>query len=396
MQQRLPRTVVVLGCVSFFNDLASEMVTPLIPILIATVLGAGPIALGLVEGIAEAIAAFLKLWSGRHSDWLGGRRKWLTFQGYLLSNLVRPLFGVASSWLALVALRSIDRIGKGVRSAPRDALVADATQPEMRGHAYGFQRALDNAGATGGGLIAAAVLTWTQLSPSQVIVWSAIPGFVVLLLVAFGIQENVKHVAPALREPLPALRWGNVPLPMQRYLMVLFLFTLARASETFIILRGHELGMSAVTLLLLWSALNASKALSSIRGGKLADRFGLERLVLIGWVGYALSFGFLSNVHSSGALWLTVMGYGVVTGLSEGAERALIGDFAVERERGTAFGWYNMVLGLAAIPGGLAFGGLWHFAGPAWAFGAAGVVAVLAALMLHFWVWRPTHMGGVA
>src|SRR5687767_11388685 len=158
MRARIPRTVVALGLVSFFNDLASEIVVPLVPILLATVLGAGPVALGLIEGVADAIAAALRLWSGRRSDLIGGRRKGLVLAGYGVSNLARPLLGLAGSWVTVLALRAADRVGKGLRTAPRDALVSDATPASIRGYAYGVQRALDNAGAVGGSLIAAAVL----------------------------------------------------------------------------------------------------------------------------------------------------------------------------------------------------------------------------------------------
>ncbi len=386
--KQLPRTVVVLGLVSLFNDLASEMVTPLIPILLAAVLGAGPVVLGLVEGTAEAVSAFLKLWSGRYSDKLGGRRKWLTFSGYLLSNLVRPLMGLAVSWPQIALLRSVDRIGKGVRTAPRDALVADATRPEIRGLAYGFHRALDNGGAMGGSLIAAAVLAWTPLSLAQIILLSAIPGALGVLLVAFGVRETRAPVATpttAALPPKPPLRWGGLSVAMRRYLVVLGLFSFARASETFIVLRGHEMGLNVVTLLLLWSALSFAKALSSLRGGWWADRLGHERLVLFGWTSHALGFGLLAWADTATMLWVAAIVYGLLTGAAEGAERALIGSLAATHTRGSAFGWYNMVLGLAAVPAGLLFGTVWQARGAASAFVLAASLALMAALLLHFW-----------
>ena len=247
----LPRTVIVLGFVSLFNDLASEMVVPLLPILLSGMGIAAPVFLGMIEGIADAVAAYLKLWSGRRSDWLGGKRKGFAVAGYLLSNLARPLIGLAGGWLSLLALRSVDRVGKGLRSAPRDALVADATPPAIHGLAFGFHRALDNAGAVGGSLVAAAVLTWTLSSVREVILWSVVPGVLGVLLVMFGVKEPAKP--DTAREPLPPLRWSVMPPRLRRYLLVLFLFTFARASETFIVLRGHELGMSVVSLLLLWA-----------------------------------------------------------------------------------------------------------------------------------------------
>jgi hypothetical protein len=263
--QKLPHTVIILGLVSFFNDFASDIVMPLIPILLATILAAGPIALGLIEGVAEALASFLKLWSGRHSDTMSEKRKGLAFAGYTLSNIARPLLALACSWLAILLLRSIDRIGKGLRSAPRDALIADATPSHMRGYAYGFHRALDNGGAVAGGLTAAAVLTWSDLSLAEVILWSAVPGFIAVLLLGIGIKELKQTVAHA-PVILPPLSWSVLSLPLQRYLLVLMLFTFARVSETFILLLGHQLGIGVVELLLLWSALNFSKAITGHLG----------------------------------------------------------------------------------------------------------------------------------
>ena len=195
-RHKLPATVIAIGLVSFLNDLASEMVTPFIPILIATVLGAGPVILGLVEGVADAAASFLKLWAGRYSDGKRGRRKRLMVFGYALSNLARPLLGLVSSWGALLLLRSLDRAGKGLRDAPRDALLADSAHPEIHGLAYGFHRAMDNAGALGGTLLAIAALSWLDWSVSEVILWSALPGALVLLVLIFGVRES-----PRLPEP---------------------------------------------------------------------------------------------------------------------------------------------------------------------------------------------------
>lgn len=390
---RLPRTVIVLSLVSFFNDLASEMVVPLIPILLATVLAAGPVALGLIEGVADAVASLLKLWSGRRSDLLGGRRKGLALAGYALSNVARPLLGVAGSWPVLLALRSLDRVGKGLRSAPRDALVADATPPAIRGLAFGFHRALDNAGAVGGSLIAAAVLAWSDMSLTEVILWSAVPGALGVLLIAFGVGEKPRPALDASRVALPPLPWAVLAAPLRRYLMVLMLFTFARASETFIVLRGHELGMSVVELLLLWAALNLAKALTSTRGGVLADKLGKEPLILFGWAAFGVTFMLLGWVAQSYWLWVVAILYGITTGFAEGPERALISDFAGEETRGTAFGWYHLMTGVAAIPAGLAFGLIWQGQGAQWAFHYAGILALSAALLMHYWAW-PAHSRG--
>lgn len=378
--RRLPRTVLVLCLVSFCNDLASEMVTPLIPVLLAAVLGAGPVALGVIEGTAETIASLLKLWSGRHSDLWGGRRKPYVVGGYVLSNMVRPLFGLAGSWPLIAALRGVDRIGKGLRTAPRDALLADATPPELRGLAYGFHRAMDNGGAMAGALLAAACLAWTPLSLAEVILYSAIPGVLVALLVIFGIQDP-PHATTSAATP-PPLLWRGLAPDLRRVLPVIGLFTLARASETFIVLRGHELGFGAAGLLLLWAAMSAMKALTAWLGGGLSDRLGHRSMTLFSWIAFAVAFAGLAAVGSLTGLWIAGIAYGILAGVGEGAERALIGQLAGPAQRGTAFGWYNLCTGAVALPSGLLFGGLWQWSGGAIAFaGAAGVSALAAALL---------------
>jgi len=386
LQQRLPRTVIILGLVSFFNDFASDIVVPLIPILIATILSAGPIALGLIEGVADAVASFLKLWSGRHSDRLNSRRKGLTLFGYLISNLARPLLGLAGNWPLVLVLRSLDRVGKGLRSAPRDALVVDATPPALRGYAFGFHRALDNGGAVVGSLAAAGILAYSALTLPQVILLSAFPGFIAVLLLLFGVREKTATRVQSRAELMP-LSWRGLSLPMRRYLIVLGLFTFARASETFILLFGFQLHIGVVELLLLWAALNLAKSATSTWGGRLADKLGRGMLMLTSWTAFALSFLLLGKVTGNLGLWGVTIGYGLFAGMSEGAERALVSDFSTSSERGTAFGWYHLIIGLTAIPAGAVFGGIWHYQSAAMAFFFASGLAALCALLLRGWVW---------
>jgi len=385
-RRKLPRTVVLLGVVSFLNDFASDIVIPLLPILLATVLGSGPLALGLIEGVADAVASFLKLWAGRHSDRMQGRRKGLAVAGYTLSNIARPLLGLAGSWAGVLLLRAVDRVGKGIRSAPRDALLADVTPAGMHGYAFGFHRALDNGGAVAGSLAAAAVLAWSGMGLQQVILWSALPGALAVLCLAAGVKEPAPG-GPGGPVLLPPLSWAGLSPPMRRYLLVLALFTLARASETFILLLGHQMGVGVVELLLLWAALNLAKALTSTWGGRMADRVGREALLLTGWVAFAAAFFALGRVSGAGGLWTVTLLYGLFMGLTEGAERAAISDYCGAGERGTAFGWYYLVLGLAAIPGGVLFGALWQELGAATAFTFAAGLAALSAALLRTWAW---------
>jgi MFS family permease len=387
LKHKLPATVIAIGLVSFLNDMASEMVTPFIPILIATVLGAGPVVLGLVEGVADAAASLLKLWAGRYSDFKHGRRKRLMVFGYGLSNLARPLLGLISSWGALLLLRSLDRAGKGLRNAPRDALLADSAHPEIHGLAYGFHRAMDNAGALGGTLLAITALSWMHWPVNEVILWSAVPGALVLLVLIFGVREPARANTEQeiLRTPIA---WSLLSSTMRRYLLVLVLFTFARASETFILLRGNELGMSLVQVLLLWATLNISKSAASVPGGHMADAFGKRRVTIISWSGYALSFALLGLVIHISTLWAAAVLYGLMIGLGEGSERALISLYANERERGTAFGWYHLAVGISAIPAGVLFGAVWHYWNAGDAFLFAGALSLLSALLLRFWSFR--------
>lgn len=383
-KHKLPATVIALGLVSFLNDMASEMVTPFIPILIATVLGAGPVILGLVEGTAEAVASFLKLWAGRYSDGGHGRRKQLIVFGYGLSNLVRPLLALVSSWGALLLLRSLDRVGKGMRNAPRDALLADSAHADIHGFAYGYHRAMDNAGALCGTLLAVAALSWLHWSVSEVILWSAVPGALVLLVIVFGVYEVPRPVTEG-EKPQERFIWTAPPPKMRRYLAVLVLFTFARVSESFILLRGNELGMSVVQLLLLWAVLNLTKSGASLLGGRMADAFGRHRLTIASWSGYAVSFVAFGLVEHGNTLWACTLLYGLLAGMGEGSERALISLHADERERGTAFGWYHLAVGLSAIPAGVLFGAIWHYWNADTAFLFAGALALLCALLLRFW-----------
>jgi MFS family permease len=384
--RKLHPAVIVLSFVSFLNDFASDIVIPLMPILLAAVLGAGPVALGAIEGLADAIASFLKLWAGRRSDRMGGRRKIFAVFGYTLSNVARPMLAFAGSWFTVLVLRSIDRVGKGIRSAPRDAMVGDLTDERNAGLAFGFHRALDNAGAVAGSLGAAWVIYAFAASLDQVILLSAIPGALGVLLLVFAVREPPPRDASRVPS-LPPLAWSSLSVPMRRYLLVLGLFTLARASETFLMLRGYELRQSLPWLLVMWAILNFVKAMSAYGGGVLADRIGRANVMLISWLAFALSCWMLCKVDTGAGLFSVVIFYGIFSGLGEGAERALVNEYGSAQERGSAFGWYYMTAGIAAIPGGLIFGGLWQWQSAAIAFSFAGALAAVSALLFRFWAW---------
>lgn len=382
-RRRLPLPVVMFAAVSLLNEVSAQMVAPLIPILIASVLAAGPIALGAVEGFADAVAAFLKLWSGRHADARPARRKLMVLLGYGLALASRPLIGFAGHWSTVVALRSADRLGKGLRGAPRDAILADATSPEQRGRAYGLNRGMDYAGAVLGTLIAAGALAWWDVTVPQVILLSVVPGAAVLLLLALLPNPMAQAQGMYVKGAKPApLQWSRLSAELRGYLKVLTLFCFARASEAFIVLRGQELGMPIVTLLLMWAWLAALQTLTALVGAAFTDRMSKRRLTLFNWISLALGYGSLAWASDSWSLWIAVSVYGLLSGISEGVERSLVSELADPAEKGTAFGWYHMIVGLAAIPAGLLFGFVWKIAGPSAAFGMTALIALASAAWL--------------
>lgn len=384
VRRKLPPAVTMFAAVSLLNEISAQMVAPLIPILIASVLAAGPVALGAIEGFADAVSAFLKLWSGRNADVRPHHRKPMVVLGYGIAVLSRPLMGLAGNWCSIVALRCADRLGKGLRGAPRDAILADATAADMRGRAYGLNRGMDYAGAVAGTLIAAAVLAWWDASVQQVIMLSAVPGAIVLIVLVLlpnpgGAPRQVESRAPG---PRSALRWHTLALPLRSYLKVLALFCFARVSEAFIVLRGHELGLSPVALLLLWAWLAALQTLAALMGAPVSDRVPKRALTVVNWASLAFGYAALALASSTGGLWTAVSVYALLSGISEGVERALVSELAGSGEKGTAFGWYHMITGAAAIPAGLLFGLVWKLAGAAAAFGLAALLALASATWL--------------
>lgn len=374
--RRLPPTVIALGVVSFFADLSSEMVYPLLPVFLGTVLGAGPAVLGLIEGVAESTASLLKLVSGRLSDRSGRRKPWV-LAGYMLAGAARPLIGLATSWPAVLGLRFTDRVGKGLRSSPRDALVAQVTPPEHRGEAFGFQRALDHAGAVLGPLVAAALLLLPGIGVRDVFLLAAIPALVVVGLVVLAVRE-----APA-QFPVPAEPahpWRRLGRPFWWVLGAVVVFTLGNSTDAFLLLRLTEAGVAPTLVAVLWSLLHVVKSAATYLGGRLSDRFGRRRMVLAGWGWYAGIYLIFALAHDPETLLAAFLAYGVYFGLTEPVEKAWVADLAPGDLKGTAFGAYHAAVGLAALPASVLFGVLWQSFGPAAAFltgaGLAGLAAV--------------------
>jgi MFS family permease len=380
----LPATVWLLGLVSLMNDSASELLYPLVPLYLASVLMAGPRALGIIEGIAEATSSLLKLFAGVLADKTASTKPWVV-GGYSLAALARPLMAFATAWPVVLALRFADRVGKGLRASPRDALLASAVDPAQRGLAFGFHRAMDNAGAVIGPLLATGLLA-LDLPLRDIFLWTALPGAVAVSL-ALCIKEPPR-VGPAPRAPFSWTLQGFPPA-FKRYLLVLALFTLGNSSNMFLLLRARELGLPEYQIPLLWALVSTVAMLFSTPLSALSDRLGRQRLILFGWAIYGVFYLILGlNGGQTWLLWPLFAGYGLFLAATEGAEKALVADLAPATLLGTAYGWFNLTAGLLLLPASLWFGWLWETAGPALAFGIAAGCALLAALLLHFWVVR--------
>lgn len=380
---RLGRNVWALAAVSFLTDVASDMTYPLLPVFLASVLGASATAVGAIEGAAESTAALLKLASGWWSDRVA-RRKPLVVAGYGIASLIRPLIGLAQSAAQVLAIRVADRVGKGIRGAPRDALIADSVDPSIRGRAFGFHRAADHAGAVVGPLLAFAFLQWQGNGPEHLrtlFLLTAIPGALAVAAVLFGVREVPRTVPESsrkvdLKAPLGRRFWA--------FLAVLLVFTLGNSTDAFLLLRAADLGIPAALVPILWAMLHVVKSASSTPGGALSDRIGRKPLLIAGWLLYAAVYWGLSQAREEWHAWALFAVYGIYFGLTEGVEKALVADLVPADRRGSAFGWYNLALGLGALPASLIFGAIWDRAGAEVAFGFGAAMALLAAIAIAF------------
>jgi MFS family permease len=377
----LPRTVWLLGAISLLNDAASDMIYPLVPLYLASVLMAGPKALGVIEGVAEAVSSVIKLFAGVLADRVGKTRVWV-IAGYGIAGFARPLIGLTTSWIGVLACRFADRIGKGLRTAPRDALISASVAPNQRGLAFGFHRGMDNFGAVLGPLAAAALLT-AGVGLRDIFLLATIPAVLVLVL-AFAVREP--DAPPPTNQPVE-WTFAGLPPAYRRYLIVLALFTLGNSSNMFLLLRANELGAGATRVTLMWALFSGVAAFLSTPLSALSDRFGRTRVLGIAWLAYAAAYLMIGLLPSADwALWVAFAAYGAVTAALEGTEKALVADLVPGERRGTAFGWYNLVAGLLLLPASLIFGWLWSTFSPMAAFGFGAACAFAAALLLRLWV----------
>ena len=379
------RNVLALAAVSFLTDASSEIIAPLLPLFLVGTLGATVSMVGVIEGGAEAVASLLKLASGWWSDRVS-RRKPLIVAGYTIASLVRPLVAIAQSASQVLVIRLVDRVGKGIRGAPRDALLAASAPPEFRGRVFGFHRAADHAGAVVGPLIALACLHWFGMPVRQVFWVAAIPGaLAVMAAIAFVREPRPETTAaPVTAAPVPAPAEPVVALPRPFWVAMLpiLIFTLGNSTDAFLLLRASQLGVPTALIPLVWVLLHLVKSASSTPAGALSDRVGRRPLIVAGWLLYAAVYAGFSHATDPWHAWALFGVYGVVFGLTEGTEKALVADLVPARRRGTAFGWYQSTVGLAAFPASIAFGMVWDAYGSPAAFGMGAVLAVAAAVIM--------------
>ncbi len=385
-RRALPAEVWRLGWVSFFTDLATEMIYPLLPGFILRLRGGTPFIVGLIEGIAEAVNSIFKVLSGRHSDRTGARKPLMAF-GYTVSSMMRPLIALAAVWWHVLALRFVDRFGKGVRGAPRDAMLAAFAPPGRKGAVFGFHRAMDHAGAIAGPLIATAYLAARPEDYRGLFALTIIPGLIVIALVWTTKEPEPNEPTEPLKPAPP--RWSSLPRQTRRFLFVLLLFSLGNSTDAFLLIKLEASGVPVVWLPLAWAGLHVVKSAASAVGGPLADRVGYRAPILAGWVLYAAIYAGLAFASATAAVVALFLTYGVFFGLTEGPEKALIADLSPNELRGTAFGFYNASLGLGMLAASVLFGALWVSISPAAAFLTGAGIALGAAALLP-WATRVT------
>ena len=380
---KLPRNVVALGWVSLFTDAASDMIYPLLPLFLLELKG-GAIAIGLIEGVSEAVSAAAKLLAGRLAD-AGTRKKPLVALGYGIAALARPLYALATLPVHAVVVRALDRVGKGLRGPPRDALVAAAVEPARRGHAFGFHRMMDNFGGVVGPLIAFAMLRFLHWPLRTVFVASVVPGLFSVVLVLVAVREQAPPPAPA-RAPAEVA----APAPVDwakgtwRYFAAMSLFALASSGDLFLVRRLADLGLDASLVPFAWLSLQLAKGALNVTGGKISDRYGRKPVLILAWTIYAASYVMFGFAFDWRFAWATIFVYALHYGLAEGGQRALVAELVPESARGRAFGVQLALEGAMVLPANVGFGAVYDAVGGPTAFYAGAAIAGLAAIALAF------------
>jgi len=372
------KTVFVTGLVSFFMDISSEMIYPLVPLFLSSVLGVNKSVIGLIEGVAEATASLVKVFSGWLSDRIGNR-KWLMAAGYGISTLSRPIVALAAGWRHVMGSRFMDRFGKGVRTAPRDAIIAESTDKASLGKTFGFQRSMDTMGAVIGPALAFSLLRILSNNYRKVFWLSMIPGAIAVLLIIFFITEEKQSVA--VHATRPKLAPGHFDWKFRFFVIIAALFAFGNSSDMFLILRAQQAGVSTVLIPMVYLLFNLVYSLSSIPAGLAADRFGKEWIILLGFVLFAFLYYGFAVAPDAKAIWLLFALYGLFMGLTDGVQRAFLATIIPRHFKATAFGFYNTVTGLAMLPASLIGGWLWDHVSPAATFYFGAATATVSAVL---------------
>ena len=387
---RIPRNVLILGVVSFLTDASSDMIYPVLPLFLSEVLGSSIFFIGLIEGVAESTASILKVYSGWLSDRLA-KRKLLVGMGYGLAALAKPVLSVTTASWQVLMLRFADRLGKGIRTSPRDALIADSTEPERRGISYGFHRAMDSAGAVLGPLLAFLILPVVNRNYRALFLIASVPAILAVIILLLLLRER-----KGPREQTGTrtkLSLSGFDRRFKVFILAVAVFTLGNSSDAFLLLRARDLSVGAIYVPLLWLTMHLVYSLVSSPAGALSDRIGRKQLIVSGLLVYAAVYvGFALATRSFHA-WLLFALYGLYYGLADGSMRAYVADLVGKDRRGLAFGVYHGAVGLAALPASLIFGWLWQWAGPAAAFGLGAGLALLATLIFALGL-RPSCRNG--
>jgi len=380
----IPRPVWFLGWTSLFTDASTEMIYPLLPVYLSRVLGASAVSLGIIEGVAEGVNSLLKVLSGYWSDRVSRRRP-IVIGGYALSSIARPFIALTRTWPQVLVIRALDRVGKGIRGAPRDVLLARFATPTTRGRIYGFHRAMDHTGAIVGPLVATVVLFFAPEQYRLLFALTAIPGAIAVALLFLVDEDATPADAPATPKPQvanPRPQAAKLPGRVIALLGVLLVFGLGNSADAFLLLRLSDALGGATYVPLMWSGIHVVKASLSTWGGGLSDRYGRKRMIIAGWVVYALVYSGFAISTSATAFIAWFLFYGVYFALAEGAEKALIADLTPADRRGAAFGWYNATTGVGALIASVLFGELYEHSGAPVAFMTGAALAGVAAVLL--------------
>jgi MFS family permease len=384
---RLHPNIWFLSITSLLTDVSSEMLANILPLFLYNVLGVQTTIIGLIDGVAETTASLVKVFSGRLSDRLG-KRKTLAVIGYGLSTIAKPFLFFANTWLWVLGVRFTDRVGKGIRTAPRDALLAGSAKPEQRGLAFGLHRAGDTAGAFLGLAIAALIIWLTQSGTALlskhtfqlIVLASIIPAVLAVLILALGARDV--ETAASKKVDAPKLGWKALDRRFHMFLLVVVLFTLGNSSDSFIILRGQERSLSVLQIMGMLMTFNAVYSILSGPAGLLSDRIGRRKLMLAGWLVYGLTYLGFAIARTGVQVWVLYALYGIYYALTEGTAKALVADLVPQEQRGTAYGYFNAAIGLTALPASLIAGALWQWVNPAAPFFFGAAMALFAGILL--------------